>query len=268
MLLLAGMHGDEAGGIEIIRRIISDARMKRLLKGTVMAIPILNMYGFLNYSREVPDGKDVNRSFPGNRAGSLASRVTWHFAHEIMQFADYIIDFHTGGASRSNYPQVRCVLDRGPIEEMAVAMGAPFVINANLRDRSLRWYATKKGIPALVYEAGESLRFDEHAISEGVDSAFRFMKHLKMISKAPQSNNVTILRRSGWIRAKSAGLFRPFVESGEKVRKGTIIGTISGPFGDYNKNVRAKESGYIIAVNHMPVINQGDALFHMGYVSV
>ena len=265
VLFLAGMHGDEAGGIEIIRRLIVQKYFKKLTRGTVIAIPILNVYGFINFSRAVPDGKDVNRSFPGNRAGSLASRVTWHFVHKILPKVDHIMDFHTGGASRSNFPQVRCVLDGKENDLLAKAIGAPFVINSPLRDKSLRWYATKMGKRVMVYEAGESLRFSEHAITEGVNGALRFLKHFGMIRQAPAPNEVVVLQRSGWIRAKVAGLFHPLVESGVFCRKGTVLGLLHGPFGDFTQKIRAREGGYIIAVNHMPVVNQGDALFHIGY---
>jgi len=265
LLLLAGMHGDEVGGAEIIRRMVEGKEFNKLKTGSIIAIPILNVYGFLNFSRQLPDGKDVNRTFPGNRSGSLASRIAWRFANHLFNRADYILDFHTGGGSRTNFPQVRCVLDDGMNDEMAKAFSPPFIINAKLREKSLRWYASKQGKPLLVYEAGESLRFYEHGIQEGINGCRRFMRYLNMVELAPRGNKSIFLYKTNWIRARMAGIFHPKIESGAKVVKGQILGELTDPYGTVNKKVKAPYSGYIIAVNYLPVVYRGDALFHIGH---
>jgi uncharacterized protein len=262
--LIAGMHGDEINGMEIVRRVL-DRGLHHVKRGTVVCMPIINVYGFLNYSRDVPDGKDVNRSFPGNKSGSLASRVAYHLMHDVIPFIDCGIDFHTGGAMRSNYPQVRAVLRDAHNVEFANAFCAPFTIDAPFRPNSLRREAARKGKNIIVYEGGESLRFDTHAIEEGVAGTLRLMKHLGMIDWAPEPKEQTkIIWNTSWIRAKHAGLFQPNVQAGQLVHKGEWVGTITDPFGEFKEQVKAGETGYIIGLNFSPVINAGDALMHIG----
>ena len=264
LALMAGMHGDEINGMEIVRRIL-DGGLHRPRRGTVVCMPIVNIYGFLNYSREVPDGKDINRSFPGSRSGSLASRVAYNVMKNVVPFIDYGIDFHTGGAMRTNYPQVRAVLADKKNAELASAFGAPFTIDAPFRPNSLRKEAAKRKKNIIVYEGGESLRFDLHAIEEGIGGTLRLMKHLGMIDWAPDAKeNNRIIWSSTWVRAKYAGLFQSNVQSGQLVHRGEWIGTITDPFGEFKENVVAPETSYIIGLNNIPVINAGDALVHCG----
>ena len=264
LLLMAGMHGDEVNGVEIVRRMLH----RKLLhphRGTIIAIPVLNIYGFLNFSREVPDGKDVNRSFPGNERGSLASRVAHKFVHEILPWVDYGIDFHTGGASRANYPQVRCLLDNPAAEKMAFAFGAPFIINSVYRPNSLRKEASKHGKSIIVYESGESLRFDEEGIKQGINGTLRVLQHLDMQKNATEpAKPPVVCQHTSWIRAKVAGLFRSQISLGEYIQKSQIIGTIADPYGKMSVRIRASRAGYVIGLNRMPVVNQGDALLHIG----
>ena len=185
LALTAGMHGDEINGMEIVRRIL-DSGLHKPKRGITVCMPIVNLYGFLNYSRDVPDGKDINRSFPGNKSGSLASRVAYNLMHEVVPFIDYGIDFHTGGAMRTNYPQVRSVLKDETNMELAQAFHAPFTIDAPFRPNSLRREAARKGKHVIVYEGGESLRFDQQAIEEGIAGTLRLMKFLGMIDTAPE----------------------------------------------------------------------------------
>lgn len=264
LALIAAMHGDELNGMEIVRRIL-DRGLHFVRRGAVVCMPVINVYGFLNYSREVPDGKDVNRSFPGTRKGSLASRVAWHLTHDVLPFIDYGIDFHTGGAMRSNYPQVRAVLRDPKNLELATAFGAPFTLDAPFRPNSLRKEAARKGKHIIVYEGGESLRFDRHAIEEGVEGTLRLMKHLGMVDHAPEPREPNrVIWTTSWVRAKHAGLFQPTVENGQLVRKGDWVGTITDPFGEFKEQVLAHETAYVIGVNNGPVINAGDALLHLG----
>lgn len=265
VLLMAGMHGDEVNGTEIIRRMLAK-KMLYPLKGTVIAVPILNIYGFLNFSREVPDGKDVNRSFPGNREGSLASRVAYRFMKEVMPYVDYGLDFHTGGSSRTNYPQIRCVLSNHQNEELAKAFAPPFILNAPYRQGSLRKEASKQGKSILVYETGESLRFDEKGIKMGIDGTCRVLHYLGM---TPSCSEVTepsvVCMKDIWLRAKNAGLWRTIIHSGEYVKKGQNIGSISDPYGEMEVRMNAPAAGYVVGLNNMPVVNQGDALVHIAF---
>lgn len=266
LLLMAGMHGDEVNGIEIIRRMVVDKTIFPT-KGTLIVIPILNIYGFLNYSREVPDGKDVNRSFPGNTRGSLASRIAYLFMKEIFPHIDYGIDFHTGGGSRSNFPQIRCKVDIASHYELAKVFGAPFLLNAKLRDKSLRKEATLKGKPIIVYEAGESQRLDEYAIEQGIAGTLRVMKHLGICNHPIEDvENSIQFQKSTWVRANKSGLFRAFINPGDKVNKNQLLGTITDPFGDMEHKIKARETGYIVGLSYSPVVSQGDALIHIGLV--
>ncbi|MEO9485272.1 MAG: succinylglutamate desuccinylase/aspartoacylase family protein [Ekhidna sp.] len=264
LLLMGGMHGDEINGVEIVRRLIAN-RYNRPEIGTVICIPIFNVYGFLNFSRQVPDGKDVNRSFPGTRSGSLASQLAFHFRKEILPVIDLGLDFHTGGARINNYPQIRGLMDNPKNLAMAKAFGAKYIINSPLREKSLRKEAGKLNKSILVYEAGESLRLRKHAIDEGVNGALRVMKHLGMRSEAPNTIGEPIMiSKSKWIRARAAGLYYSYVRSGEQVEIGQKLGLIAGPFGEFERPIKSTVKGHVIAVNNNPVVNRGDALMHIG----
>jgi len=274
LLLIAGMHGDEVNGVEIIRQLIS----KELIipkRGTVIAIPLLNIYGFLNFSREVPDGKDINRSFPGSKEGSLASRVAHAFTNEILPHIDLGLDFHTGGGRINNFSQLRCLLAEGKNEEYARAFAPHFIINAKLRDKSLRNVAQQMGKSILVYEGGESQRLNRAPVKEGMRGAVRLMHHLDMIDKEDMLktriqdvlSEPVILERTSWMRAKFSGLFRSFVRNGSMIEEGQIIGSLTDPFGELHHDIICKQRSHIVAINHQAVVNQGDAIFHLGKTS-
>ena len=263
LLLMAGMHGDEVNGIETIRRLVRRNLLQPAI-GTVVAIPIFNIYGFLNFSRDVPDGKDVNRSFPGHPRGSVASRVAHRFMREIMPLVDYGIDFHTGGAARANASQVRCVLGEDPrTDALAAAFAAPFTLHAALRPGSLREAAGQLGKPIIVYETGESLRLDEPGIEEAVAGTLRVLHHLGMGPAGAPGRAGVVCRRRRWLRARFAGLFRAHVGLGDFVEKGQIYGSVADPYGLQAVRLESPLSGYVIGLNHMPVVNQGDALLHL-----
>jgi uncharacterized protein len=264
LALTAGMHGDEINGMEIVRRLL-DSGMHQPKRGVTICMPIVNVYGFLNYSRDVPDGKDINRSFPGHKNGSLASRVAYNLMTQVIPFIDYGIDFHTGGAMRTNFPQVRAVLRDKMNMDLANAFGAPFTIDAPFRPNSLRREASRLGKNIIVYEGGESLRFDQNAIEEGIAGTLRLMKFLNMIDWAPDpSTPNTVIWTTTWVRARHAGLFQSNVQPGQKVEKGEWVGTITDPFGEFKEQVKATETGFVIGLNNIPVINAGDALMHIG----
>lgn len=265
LLLQGGLHGDEVGGVEILRRMIGAGAFKPR-RGTVIVVPILNVFGFIHFSREVPDGKDINRSFPGRKKGSLAAQVAWHYLREVLQWVDYGIDFHTGGARRSNFPQIRYTPDHERSFELAEAFAAPFVMPSSLIAKSFRKTAISRDIPIIVYEAGESLRVNEMAVREGIAGAKRVMAHLGIIARrnAPRSAGSEFLEGSRWLRATRAGLFHPLVDNGAEVCEGQAVGVIGDAYGRRERVVTTQEDGFVICVNRLPVVNRGDALVHIG----
>lgn len=266
LLLMAGMHGDEINGVEIMRRIIRN-KLYKVNAGRVICVPVFNVFGFINFSREVPDGKDVNRSFPGNKHGSLASQFAYFMMTEIIPHIDYGIDFHTGGKQINNYPQIRTALNDPENGELAKAFSAPFTINSPYRDKSLRKEASRLNKRILVYEGGESLKLRKPAIDEGLNGMLRVMKHLGMIESAPMSYGENIvIGRSSWARARIAGLHYSQVRNGSFINRKDLLGVISDPYGDYEKKLRAQEDCYILGINTNPVVNRGDALFHFGLI--
>lgn len=264
LLLLAGMHGDEINGVEIMRRIVREKHYQ-VDCGTVICIPIINIYGFINFSRDVPDGKDINRSFPGSKNGSLASQVAHFLMEEVITHIDYGIDFHTGGARINNSPQVRVKTEDLENFELARAFGTRFILNSPYRDKSLRKEASKYGKRILVYEGGESLRLRKNAIDEGISGMFRVMKYLKMRDDAPKVTFEPIhIQKSTWVRARSAGLHYAAVRNGSKVQYREVLGEVCDPYGNTEIKIKSPSTGHVIAVNNNPVINRGDALFHIG----
>lgn len=265
LLLMGGLHGDEINGVEIVRRML-DQGFNIPERGTTISIPIINIYGFIHFSRYVPDGKDVNRSFPGNKTGSLASRVAYYLMREIIPKIDYGLDFHTGGADRTNFPQLRCKMNDPVNKELAHVFQAPFLLHSDYRTKSLRWAASKKGKKILVYEGGESSRFDEYAIQEGVNGALRVMKHFGMRSEAPEASTPSkLIKKSSWIRARYSGLFQTLVKSGESVKKKQKLGYLTDPFGEFKEPIISPEDGHIIGIDNNPIMHAGDAVIHLGF---
>ncbi len=265
MLVLGGIHGDEINGVEIVRQAIIQKYFEKLDKGSIIAIPLLNVYGFINFSRDTPDGKDVNRSFPGTTTGSLSSRVARSLTKKILPLIDFGVDFHTGGSSRYNYPQIRYNRDDAQAKELANVFNAPFLLESTPPSKSFRKVAAASKKPVLVYEGGESLRFDGLAIQKGLIGLQRVM-NFKGIKKAniPTEKSVTMTKTT-WIRATSAGLFRWSKCSGQYVNEGEKIGIINDPYGFTEYPIIAKKSGYIVGHNNAPVVSLGDALFNIGY---
>lgn len=262
VLLTGGLHGDEINGIEIVRRLLLHNYLQ-LEKGSVVAIPLMNIYGFIQSVRGVPDGKDINRSFPGSKTGSLAKLVAYTIMNEIIPIIDIGIDFHTGGSSRSNFPQVRCDLNIEKNLELAKAFAPPVILHSNLIDKSFRKAAYKKQKHILVYETGESQRFDEYGIQEGVNGTLRLMKYLGMKSKAPEPHQSEIYESSSWIRASFAGLFHQKVKLGQHIQKGELVGVITDPFGNEKKRIKSRTKGRVIGINNYPVVHKGDAILHI-----
>jgi predicted deacylase len=266
LLLLAGMHGDEINGIEIVRRLISRKDVQKPLCGSIIAIPVINIISFLYGSRDLPDGRDLNRCFPGSKTGSLGSRIAYDLMKEVVSQIDFGIDFHTGGAKISNTPQLRCVFTQEQSMEIARQFQPPFILNSPLREHTLRKEAAKKGKSILVFEGGESSRFDHISINEGVNGCLRLMQELNMIHADIPSNKTVQLDGAVWLRAKASGLFHIAKSGGTFVKKGELIGTIGDPYGEQNEKIISTHTGYIIGINNQPVVNEGDALMHIGVV--
>ncbi len=266
VLILGGVHGDEINGVEVVRRSLDMGLFENLLRGTVIAIPLLNVYGFINFSREVPDGKDVNRSFPGSMRGSLASRVARMLTKFVLPKVDFILDFHTGGASRYNYPQVRCTKGDKESLHLASIFNPPFIIYKPVLTRSLRKIARIKKMPMLIFEGGEALRLDGFSITKGLRGLRRILTFKNMIEgKLSPPNRSILIRRTLWVRAATSGIFTWTKSSGARVRKGEPLGIIYDPSGTKRVVVQANRDGFVIGHNNAPVVNQGDALFNIGY---
>lgn len=263
LLVCAAIHGDELNGVEIIRRLLKTTALKRI-KGTLVVVPIVNVFGFIHKSRYLPDRRDLNRCFPGNAKGSLASRIADRFVTEILNKCTHMIDLHTGAINRSNLPQIRACMDDPETEAMAKNFAVPIVVNAKLLNGSLRSCASKKGIAAITYEAGEALRFYEAAIVAGVKGVLSVMRNLGML-RAPKKSPMesVVARSSKWIRASQDGIIYPAVRLGSYVKRGDTLATISAPLGISEKAVKAPGAGIVIGSTTLPLVNEGEAIFHI-----
>lgn len=263
VLFQAGLHGDEINGVETLRRMLENNDFK-ISKGTVIVVPILNVFGFIHFSRDVPDGKDVNRSFPGRKSGSLASRIAYYYTKEILPQIDFGLDMHTGGGQRHNFPQMRYTESDEMSLKLATLFNAPFAFASNLISGSFRKTAHKMGKPIAVYEAGESMRFDEDAIEIGTKGVKNVLSGLGMIPDKLESNHSIPLEYRKWLRAPRAGMFIPEIKNGDSIKKGQILGMVTDTYAKKHKKIRSPFDGYVICINHQAVVNQGDALFHIG----
>jgi hypothetical protein len=264
ILLSAGMHGDEINGIEVLRKIIIRKEIQSLLRGMLIVVPVMNTVSFLYQKRDLPDGRDLNRCFPGTKNGSLGGRIAYDLMKEIIPLIDIGIDFHTGGSKINNYPQLRCTFDDVKSLHIAQQFSPPLIINSVYREGTLRKEAAKKDKPILVFEGGESLRFDYQSINEGLNGCMRLLHHHKMIHDEIPPNPFVKLKKSAWVRAKLSGLFHIAKPNGAYVNKDDILGAICNPFGQVEARITSPFDGYIIGVNNHPVVNQGDALIHIG----
>ncbi|MDF1669413.1 MAG: succinylglutamate desuccinylase/aspartoacylase family protein [Roseovarius sp.] len=261
----AAIHGDEVIGVEIVRRLLKADGLDDIA-GTLLAVPIVNSFGFLNHSRYLPDRRDLNRVFPGLSEGSMASRLAHIFMTEVVQRSDVGIDLHSAAIHRTNLPQIRLTPDNVRLAALGRAFGAPVMMNSKLREGSLRMAAEAAGIDVLLYEAGEGLRFDELAARAGVSGILRVMHHLGMIGaeNLPEAGaNPVLCRDSRWYRAPAGGVFRGYLTIGDTVEPGTSLGAVSDPFGEVEAEVLSDSTGIIIGRTNMPVVYEGDALFHI-----
>jgi len=264
LFVSAAVHGDEINGVEVIRRLLRLPLLSRL-RGTLIAVPIVNVHGFLNRSRYLPDRRDLNRSFPGSERGSMAARLAHLFLNTIVANSDYGIDLHTAAIHRENLPQLRANLDDPETARLARAFHVPVMLNSNLRDGSLREAAAEHGVPMLLYEAGEALRFDEHCIRAGLQGIVSVMRELGMLSRSRSTKSAEplVARASTWVRAGRSGILRVTAGLGTRVRRGDVIGVIADPFGPQELEVTTTVSGIIIGRHNLPLVNEGEALFHI-----
>ena len=269
ILFISGVvHGDEIQGVEIVRRILASAQVKSL-SGTLLAVPIVNGFGFLNHSRYMPDRRDLNRSFPGSDQGSLASLLADLFFREVVQRSQYGIDFHTAALHRTNLPQIRLEPDDVDLLHLAEAFAPPVILISKLRDGSLRQSAKDFDVKVLLYEGGEALRFDEASIDAAVKGTLRVMKVIGMIDDAPKLPphfSVTHSSSSTWLRAPEGGILHSVRRIGDRVGKLEPVGVISDPLGASQVSVVAEDDGIIIGRTNLPIVNRGDALFHLARI--
>jgi len=264
LFVSAAVHGDELNGVEIIRQ-LTKLKALRSLRGTLLAIPVVNVHGFLNQSRYLPDRRDLNRSFPGSPKGSIAGRLAHTFHEEIVSRADYGIDLHTGAINRSNLPQVRANLDDEKTLELARAFGAPVIVNANVRDGSLRDCALELGLPMLIYEAGEALRFDDISIRGGLRGIVNVMRAIGMLPRTRKAVKYepVLARQTSWVRSPASGIVSDKLKLGSRVVKGQRLATVSDPLGDGAEQATAPFDGIIIGRSNLPLAHEGDALFNI-----
>ena len=266
VLITSGIHGDEINGVEIVRQIIAKGINKPKC-GTIICVPIINVFGFLNMNRFFPDGRDLNRVFPGSANGSLASRVANFVMKKIVPHADFIMDFHTGGADRFNASQIRIIKKDSRLSELAHIFGAPFIFYSENISKSFRNSCHKAGVPMLLFEGGKSFNIDSTVTNTGVNGAKRVLHHLGMLNSkfkvSKPKKEPIVINQSRWVRAKFSGMFKVTVAINTYVEKDAVLGNITDPYGSFNHFVKAPNSGYIFNVNESPIIHQGDAIFHI-----
>lgn len=266
VLFVSGaVHGDEINGTEIVRRLLTRKALNTL-KGTLIAVPIVNVFGFNTKSRYLPDRRDLNRSFPGSEKGSLTAQLAHTFMTEIVEKCTHGIDLHCAAIHRNNLPQIRACLDDPVTQEMAMAFNVPVVMHSELRDGSLRAATREKKIPTLLFEGGEALRFNENVIKSGLNGVISVMRHIGMLNQAKKrktQHDVFIARSSHWLRAPHSGILTMKKSLGERVKKGQVIGIISDPFFSDKHEIIAKRTGIIVGAAMMPLLNRGDAVFHI-----
>jgi predicted deacylase len=260
----AALHGDELNGVEIIRRVLGKIRLDKL-SGTIVAIPIVNVFGFISQSRYTPDRRDLNRSFPGSVKGSLAARLAHLFLDEVFAKCDYGIDLHTGSNHRTNLPQIRADLDHAETARLAEVFGAPIIISAKTIPGTLRASAKKRGIPMLLYEAGETFRFNEYAIEAGVRGVLNVLGELKMYQQRGVRKSTPVLQSevTRWVRASQSGVFYESVTLGDRVVSGQTVGVITDTFGDTTRTIKSPLSGIVIGAVTNPLVHQGEALLNI-----
>lgn len=258
------VHGDEVNGFEIVRQ-IKRVLDPKTLRGTVLLVPVVNVFGFIFRSRYLPDRRDLNRSFPGTARGSQAARLAHVLMTEIVAKCDAGIDLHTGPLGRYNLPQAWCDPNDVKSLELGQAFGAPVMLHSPSKDGTLRHAAASVGVPVVLFEGGEAMRFDADSIRHGTEGALRVLKKLDMIDEAPEAAPSVVIENMKWVRARRAGAFRPGVNSGHSVEKQDRLAAISDPLGHETFKIRAPLGGLVLSHGTSPLVNRGDAIFRIGY---
>ncbi len=266
LLLLAGVHGDEINGIETVRLVMDELKVRPLERGTLIAIPILNVFGFLALQRELPDGRDLNRFFPGSAHGSLASRLAHALVTEVLPAVDVTIDLHSGADQRYNHPHLRYTGGDERSLDLARVFDPPLLLRAAIRPKSIREHLVERGRPYLLFEGGRARSLDEDAVRVALRGITRVMEHLGLW-KGPSdlARGAVHLSQSKWVRAPMAGIFHPTAENGAHVVRGMVLGFITDPYGEQVRHVKSPMEGHILCVNTSPVVNHGDALMHIAF---
>ncbi|MFK8059746.1 MAG: succinylglutamate desuccinylase/aspartoacylase family protein [Polaribacter sp.] len=263
VLLLAGIHGDETNGVGILREIIN-LKINKPKNGAIICIPVFNIFGYLIQTREFPDGRDLNRMFPGSATGSLASQFAYQFTKEIAPHVDYVIDFHTGGGERNNISQIRCNKDDEKALELAKVFNPPMIVFSSNIAKSLRDTLHKMGKTILLFEGGKSKELNPTVINEGVNGTKNVLIHLGLIEGEIKVRATPVfVNKAKWLRAQHSGMFQIRVRNGAFVKKKEVLGVIQDPFGEFKKRIYAPENCHIFCVNQTPIVNKGDALFHI-----
>jgi predicted deacylase len=265
VLFTAGLHGDEINGTEIVRKLIVK-KINKPKRGTIICIPVINIFGFVNQTREFPDGRDLNRIFPGSKTGSLASQFAYFILKEILPHIDYAIDFHAGGARRFNAPQIRIVPNNAELKTLSDVFGAPFTLYSNNISGSFRSSCDKMNVKMLLFEGGKSVDINNAVTKEAVEGTKRFLTHFGMLKnkhEISKPHHTIYIETSDWVRANFSGMFHGLKQIGSYVIKGELLATISDPFGKVSHKLKAPHAGYLINVNDAPIVYQGDAVFHI-----
>ncbi|MDR4504269.1 MAG: succinylglutamate desuccinylase/aspartoacylase family protein [Candidatus Scalindua sp.] len=268
LFVSAAIHGDEINGTEAIKRLLAQKTLLSGIRGALIAVPIVNVFGFHQNARYLPDRRDLNRCFPGSKLGSLGGQIAHIFMKEIVEKCTHGIDLHTGPIHRSNLPQIRASTEDPQTKLLALAFGVPVVLNANLRDGSLRQAASDRKIRMLLFEGGEALRYEEKVIRSAKRGIISIMNAIGMIDQEKinfrqRKKEVFVARSSHWVRAPHSGSLRIRKGLGSRFKKDEVLGVISDTFGMGRIKVRARETGIVIGINNLPLVNSGDALFHI-----
>ncbi len=267
LLLTGGVHGDELNGVAIVRDVIRQ-KLHKPKVGTIICIPVLNIFGFLNHSRELPDGRDLNRVIPGSPTGSLTSQLAYMYINEIAHLPDVVLDFHAGGRELVNYPNIRTTFKSEKNLALADIFDAPFTVNSKHIKKSIRNYYDEQGKTVLLFEGGKSMELDPFVIDMGIKGVKNVMIHLGMIDGNLEiSGRNKRLEKSTWLRAGYFGMFQPNIENGAKVSKDEALGLILDPYGDFQKLVKAPYDMHIFGINTAPIVYKGDPLFHVSKIA-
>jgi predicted deacylase len=267
LCLTAGIHGDELNGVEVARKSFASVDPQQL-RGTVIAVPAINMEGVRTGSRYLTDRRDLNRSFPGREGGSIASLIAYAVTSAILPHCDFVVDLHTGSDSRSNVPQIRADLDNEAIRELALHFGQGIIVGGAGPEGSWRREAANAGVPAIIYEAGEPLRFEPAEIDHGVSGVRSVMAYLKMIDAPTRTvPEEKVYTRSKWIRAsiEQNGFFFPVAALGDEVREGDLLGRIVDPVSDFEHEIRSTTNGALIGMAVARPVLGGYGLFHIAW---